>query len=461
MQTVNFNCSFCGKLMAVGTNLLGRNVRCPHCKQVLQAPATAGSAVLPGPPPAKDRAFDQPTVNTSPLESPESIFGEVHDEDLFGTRLPKVSLPSPTAKTEVNITVPVTETDDRARPASLPESRQAPSVSTNETTVEAVPEFPQLGNPWANAPVADAHARDDTAPVQLKYSDESKPARSSYGSRQPVQESGGGGALVWILLTYSALATGAVAYLFFTKTEGGNNNAQTGETSGQHPYTAIPDLFGQYPVADRKKLVQVDGMPAADLPVPPKLQVPLGQTLTIGDLEIKPLRVLSRNVTRHSKEAGRNDYTQRQTPGEVLLLYLQLKNTSDDVTFCPTDPACNSKFPRGTPIKPYTGFVLGQGDFLGGPFQWPDPQYERQYIDGQEKDDEPLGPKQEREYVIASVLEGVDIVRELASLKPDRKAIWRVQLRRGLYAWKDKEGHDQETSAYCVIGVPISISDVK
>src|SRR5947209_7491787 len=42
MQTVNFNCPFCGKLMAVGLNLLGRNVRCPHCKQVVQAPANAG-----------------------------------------------------------------------------------------------------------------------------------------------------------------------------------------------------------------------------------------------------------------------------------------------------------------------------------------------------------------------------------------------------------------------------------
>ena len=94
MQTVNFNCSFCGKLMAVGTNLLGRNVRCPHCKQVLQAPATAGAVSPASPPPPKEPAFEQPTVGMPPLESPESIFGEVHDEDLFGTRMPKVSFPA-------------------------------------------------------------------------------------------------------------------------------------------------------------------------------------------------------------------------------------------------------------------------------------------------------------------------------------------------------------------------------
>src|SRR5579862_9555346 len=85
MQTVNFNCSFCGKLMAVGTNLLGRNVRCPHCKQVLQAPSTAGRPTAPPPP-----TLPAPGVSTPAVESPESIFGEAHDEDLFGTRPPKV-----------------------------------------------------------------------------------------------------------------------------------------------------------------------------------------------------------------------------------------------------------------------------------------------------------------------------------------------------------------------------------
>ena len=363
--------------------------------------------------------------------------------------------------------MPVTEIENRTRPATPPPPpRQAPHDSATEAPTEAIPEFPATGNPWGNAPAADLRAKDDGAPAKPRFSDEatreSKSGRPSYASRQPVQESGGGGGiLVGILLLYSALATGAVAYLFFTRTEAGNNAQSSGESSGTHPYAAIPDLFGQYPVADRQKLGKIDGMPASDLPVPDKLQVPLGQTLTIGNLEIKPLRVLSRYVTRHSKEVGKNEYTQRQTPAAVLLLYLQLTNTSDDVTFCPTDPACNSTFPRGTPIKPYTGFVIGKSEFLGGPFRWPDSQYERQYIDGQKEDDNPLKPKETREYVIASIMPGTDILDAMGKLDPDEKAIWRVQLRQGLFPWKDKEGHDHETSAYCVIGVPVSISDVK
>src|SRR4051812_39163109 len=85
MQTVNFNCSFCGKLMAVGLNLLGRNVRCPHCKQVIQAPVAAK-------PPSPVQANSQSP--TQAQESQESIFGEMPDEDVFGTRVPQVQMPT-------------------------------------------------------------------------------------------------------------------------------------------------------------------------------------------------------------------------------------------------------------------------------------------------------------------------------------------------------------------------------
>lgn len=93
MQTVNFNCSHCKKLMAVGLTLLGRNVRCPHCKQVVQAPATAGA----NPPPVatQTRSPTSPSFQPAPppVESQESIFGETHDDDLFGTKQPKVRMP--------------------------------------------------------------------------------------------------------------------------------------------------------------------------------------------------------------------------------------------------------------------------------------------------------------------------------------------------------------------------------
>src|SRR5437763_1339138 len=41
MQTTNFQCGHCGNLMAVTANMLGQQVRCPNCQQVVLAPAPA------------------------------------------------------------------------------------------------------------------------------------------------------------------------------------------------------------------------------------------------------------------------------------------------------------------------------------------------------------------------------------------------------------------------------------
>src|SRR4051812_40860430 len=107
MQTVNFPCSHCGNLMAVGLELLGRHVRCPHCRQVVLAPTAApGPAVAPAPVPVPAPAPPAPVptyaANNEPFpqfqlpqqQEPESIFTEHVDEDLFGgTRPPRPEMP--------------------------------------------------------------------------------------------------------------------------------------------------------------------------------------------------------------------------------------------------------------------------------------------------------------------------------------------------------------------------------
>src|SRR5438132_956625 len=55
--TVLFACSGCGKNLKVGTELAGRKVKCPHCGEIMLAPAgapsgehaTTGSAAPPAP----------------------------------------------------------------------------------------------------------------------------------------------------------------------------------------------------------------------------------------------------------------------------------------------------------------------------------------------------------------------------------------------------------------------------
>jgi phage FluMu protein Com len=76
METHQFTCGHCGKLMAVARGDLGAQVRCPHCQQVVQAPA--GSEPPAWPPEA---VFSEP-----PVKEEESIFSppEETGDDLFG-----------------------------------------------------------------------------------------------------------------------------------------------------------------------------------------------------------------------------------------------------------------------------------------------------------------------------------------------------------------------------------------
>src|SRR6266516_2508104 len=84
MQTVNFECGHCHNLMAVGEEYLGQQVRCPHCQQVVLAPA-------PAPP-----SVQAPTVEVFPRDEYESIFTppESAGEDLFGEAAPLIEIPT-------------------------------------------------------------------------------------------------------------------------------------------------------------------------------------------------------------------------------------------------------------------------------------------------------------------------------------------------------------------------------
>src|SRR5262245_46563360 len=95
-QTVSFQCGHCRKGMGVSTEFLGKQVRCPHCQQVVLAPAQAPPAPVPAgaaPRPPSGPTFPPPGGPSK--DEHESIFGEQVDEDLFGSGppKPKVELP--------------------------------------------------------------------------------------------------------------------------------------------------------------------------------------------------------------------------------------------------------------------------------------------------------------------------------------------------------------------------------
>src|SRR5262249_40905677 len=84
---------------------------------------------------------------------------------------------------------------------------------------------------------------------------------------------------------------------------------------------------------------------AHDMPVPERLQVGLGQSLKVGDLEVQPTKV-------------------EKTPANDLVRSLQLRNVSANVSFAPLTEALTVYDPKGA--RPYTYLEAGEERLYGG-----------------------------------------------------------------------------------------------
>jgi hypothetical protein len=438
MQTVNFHCPHCGNLMAVGTNLLGRNVRCPHCRQVVRAPAAAGEAPAPpaptpAPPP---RQPGVPSFNVPrPTEAHESIFGERHDEDVFGSEPPKPKMPD----------------------APTPISPPAPTPQTLAETVAVQTPTPNLpaanpldfGTAFAPSPAIEPTADNQPVPREPDVGQAGDQAdRSAYRPRPVREPAPATAAFTWILLVYAGLATIAAGFFGYQYFVGD-------KPTGDHPFKAIPDFYGQYQRADRRQ-VAVTGLPDPKLDVPPDLRVKLDEEITVGDLQIRPTAVKKQVVELTREHADKDNIV--SSAGRGLILTLHVKNVSTDTTFYPNDPAFNRAAQKGQPL-PYTALQIGN-NFHYGPFAWPfDAQTKDAYVAGYKWPEEPLGPGEERDTWVmvapsgAKVAGEPDAVTRLDSLSPTDTLLWRVQLRRGLVKTRDESDRDVDISATTVIGV--------
>ncbi len=129
MQPIQFPCGYCGKLMAVSSENVGQQVRCPHCQQIVIAPP-------PAPPEPASGAVETPSFGSiesvlqAPLEDLEHIFSPPEaTEDLFGrSELPRIELPPELPAT------PLGSTDAAPAPEIQPTSSAAPPWAPPETT---------------------------------------------------------------------------------------------------------------------------------------------------------------------------------------------------------------------------------------------------------------------------------------------------------------------------------------
>lgn len=444
MQTVNFQCGHCGNLMAVTADLLGSQVRCPHCQQVVHAPATADpppaepGAAAPVSPPAPEAP-----LRFAPVEEKESIFAasDSMSEDVFGSApRPALDMPSPPYSPEPPPIL--AERGDFSPPA--PASTD-PSANLAPAALQAPPSFPYPEEPRTTEDAPWSGPRDHTSWPAPDAPGGQNMSHPDFDSPAPprVTTRGSSGwyivAFILPLVSYSILVT-ILAIIFYVR-----------QATQTHPLEVLPDLDGDNKGARRVGMVQ---RWSPDTALPDKLKVTLGQPIRVGDLEVTPQRVEWARIRLRYPD-GRKEEPQRD---ESLVLHLQLRNVSDDVAFKPTDPeflrAWDERKRNGS--MPYTFLEAGTLRFFGGPIHWraAGPQGRRAswFVEGQNHDRE-LRPGETMSTLVCTDPDQ-KAVRQLTGYKGPM--LWRVQVRRGLVEFRNRD-----VSATAVIGVEFTSADIQ
>jgi len=448
MENVTFQCGSCGQVMAVGASSVGQQVRCPHCQQVVLAPAPtspAPAAASEAGPSAQQPAgmLHEAQLSVPPLSEIESIFTspESNSDALFGgpprglVEMPPDPLPPPPVE------------------APIPGPADLPVLGPVETTLTYQPE------PAAPAGV-DARTEPDPAAFQLGPAtpsagiaasttvDEDALARAIPKPRiRPPADRGGWliALLIVPLISYSVLATVAVIYLRFFQAPPSNQ---------PHPLEMFPDLEGENPgVRPGKKKLTVkyhDHLQEKELPA--QLRTTMGKPIRVGDLEVEPLSVELRPVVFVTPGS---DSVASDRP--TLVLNLRLTNKSENQAFYPLDPFFErrwvAKKNNNKDGMPFTYLTVGKEHFYGGPLSEEDRRVGRETIKGQKLEHE-LEPGESFETFVCTNPD--DAVQEAVE-QSKRPMLWRVQVRRGLV----KTPHRGELSACAVVGVEFTRDQVR
>ena len=365
MQTVTFQCGGCNKLMAVGAEHLGRQVRCPHCQAVVTAPAatTPVPAVADEPAAPEIMSFQPPRLNEQ-----DDIFAPPEPSDaLFGSpEAPRVELPPEEPALAPTLEQPAL---DGNGDAALP---PAPELLTPTLTWHGPqPAAPPAGD--ATLPSwMDQHAATATAPAA------EEPTAGDEHHEEPIPQlvrkprDGGGWfiGLVFIpLISYSLLATVAVVVLWY--------RLQQQPPPPPNPLETLPSFdpsdeqhSTHLPLNNKMQMAiprNID-VKTATLPLPDHLLVRLGdkRKLRIGDLEVEPL-----GVDREKVGVVVQGYNAQDCQYPSLVLHLRLRNVSNDVSFQPMDRYFDRKWKGKGESPPLTILELISPDrttrLFGGP----------------------------------------------------------------------------------------------
>ncbi len=443
MATVNFQCGHCHNLMAVGQEYLGQQVRCPHCQQVVLAPAPAAA-----PPPS---APDVPTISVPQPDEHDSIFTspDAAQDDLFGAGpSPRVELPTEPAFPPLSLDEPTLPGDAGASPAPPAAADRTvtyagPEVAPGGTRTEVIPP----GGPAA--PAAEQGPPSSASEFESARLPITQKPRVARGNPWVIP------LFIAPLIFYSLMATLYILDMQFLHF--------FSPPPPPHPLEMIPDLEGDNK-GDAKHVGQRGSVdtrwPDPFQPVPPQLRVRLGGTLAVGDLEVTPVKVERKRVSYDIA-----NYDPTPATEDSLAVTLRLRNRSRDVAFRPMDRFfARAQRTALNAIPQYTLLEMGDRKFIGGPLKWvslsaaknPNNRTPVEFVDKQAVNQE-LKPGEEMTTFVCT--------------NPDDRAaraldgyqgplLWRVQLRRGLVAWTTKKGARREDSATAVVGVEFTSADV-
>lgn len=431
MQTVQFQCGHCGKLMGVGSAHLGQQVRCPHCQQVVVAPSSAA-------PPELAETIPSPAAGEA-----EDIFAPPEaSDDLFGrSETPRIEMPPepqpPTFPNDHTIPVPQEGTappaffPNQGGEGTVPTTSATPSWMTDGVT-ETLPPPPAVEMPL---PVQESSA----PPARLPRRTEPKAPWFLL--------------LVFCPLLLYSLVISVFAWRLY-------DQWKLLLEQQRKPFEMMPDE-GDKPGVQKGKQVKMWKYESklATLPLPDNLCTWLDkhQPLQVGDLQITPQRVERRRV--RVIEAGRNA---EPCQGDSLVLYLELKNLSSEYAFAPLDNYFDRSWRSGS-LPPLTLLEVGDKHrFYGGPADWcprGDPKHRRQWIEGRKDEPEVLQPGEQKEMFVCT--NGDDDRAVAVLFGKDGQTpyhgsfLWRVRLRRGLVHFDDKT-----YPATAVIGVRFRDGDI-
>jgi hypothetical protein len=442
MQTVNFQCGHCGNLMAVALEYLGQQVRCPHCQQVVIAPATDQPAPeAPQPQPLPEPPFsashESEDIFNQNRESDDALFGSAQGP---GLEIPVEPIPLPPA--------PIAGVGNGEWGMGNGEGR---SVGEEATNASAFPQADQ-GQQSTEAFFSSPGTTSDAAASPSAFTNEGEQSTIARRPRDSANRINWFIPLVFIpLVLYSVLATAVAGYLYLRLS-----------SSPPNPFDRFPDLEGDNPGVRKDKRVSFSfTRRQVTAPLPAHLKVKLGETLQIGDLEVTPYKVERRKVALFTEGAEQSE----QGPHDALVLNLKLKNLASDYAFTPLDNYFDRSWKAGNDNStPLTLLQAGQETFFGGPAKWyplkrdVNRRERRDWLEGRKNGDpEGLAPGESMKSIvctdawdpaIARYLFGVDTEGQQVG-KPYRGTLlWRVQVRRGLVPWKGRE-----LPATAVIGV--------